>query len=145
MDCIDPAKPMQDQTFKMLSKNVRCLLSDSSFAVQLVAYSDFKNMLTYRLDKEVAVVLVSAVERNDGPGSASLIATVEHMEKVSKDEQKALERSMGLEWESLFAKINEDNASTKRAASRDLEYWTQPASKLGRLMSEPTTPKRHAS
>ena len=84
MNIIDDTKPMQEQTFKMVSKNVRCLLSDSSIAVQLVAYSDFKNMLTYRLDKEVAVVLVSAVERNDGPGSARLIATVEHMEKIRR-------------------------------------------------------------
>lgn len=43
-------------------------------------------MLTYRLDKEIAVVLVSAAERmqpisNDEPRSASLTATVGHIEK----------------------------------------------------------------
>ena len=89
----DDTLPMPEQTLKMVSNNVRCLLSDSSIALQLVAYSDFNNMLPYRLDEEVAVVLVSAVERMDGSGSASLTATVEHMEN-SKDEKNALERGV---------------------------------------------------
>ena len=67
--------------------------------MKLVGYSDFKKSLAYRLDTEVALVLVSAVER-DGP--ASVTVTVEHMKNVSKDEKSALHRSMTLEWKSVL-------------------------------------------
>ena len=103
MDILDDEKvPTQQQTFNMVSKNARCLLSDSPIVVQLTAYADFKKSLAYRLDREMALVLVSAVERH-GPGAASPIAsganassavapaserinvTVEHKDKKSKD------------------------------------------------------------
>ena len=104
MDSIDDKLPLSQQTFKMISNNARCLLSDSPIAVQLVTYSDFKKSLQYRLDREMALVLVSAVERH-GPGAASpgaaaanassgvafegerLTATVEHMEKIRRTDK----------------------------------------------------------
>ena len=69
-------------------------------------------MLAYRLDKERAVVLVSAVDgklpgqgsdansRNVAGGSArdGMVATVGHMQKVSQDEARQLTESMGAEW-----------------------------------------------
>ena len=155
IDIIDDTRTMQEQTFKMISNNTRCLLSDTPTTVQLVAYCDFKKSLTYRLDRELALVLVSAVERHR-PGSASLgasrsnsssaeapegkhiTATVEHMEKISKDEKKALECAMTLEWKSVLTTIGEDAASPKRLSSTELEYWTSPrVSKLRRMESEP--------
>ena len=139
----------------MVSNNTRCLLSDAPTTVQLVAYCDFKKSLTYRLDREVALVLVSAVERHR-PGPASLdasvsnsstaqapegkhiTATVEHMEKISKDEKKALESAMTLEWKSVLTDINEERTSLKRLSSWEVDYWTSSqVTKLRRLASEP--------
>ena len=147
IDIIDDTKKLQEQTFKMISNNTRCLLSNTPTTVQLVAYCDFKKSLTYRLDRELAPLLVSAVERHR-PGSASLsaeapegnhiTATVEHMEKISKDEKKALESAMTLEWKSVLTIFGEDAASPKRLSSTELEYWTSPrVSKLRRMESEP--------
>ena len=111
------------------------------------------------LDREMALVLVSAVERH-GPGAASpsanaanpssgvapegqsITATVEHMEKISKDEKNALERAMTLEWKSVLTTISEGPALPKLVSSSELEYWTQSPSKLRRLESEPASPKR---
>ena len=105
MIVIDEKLPMQQQTFKMVSEKACCLLTDSPTAVQLVAICDWKKSLAYRLDEEMALVLVSAVERH-GPRSAS-------------------------------PGSNGANASTKRVSSSELEYWTQPVSKLRRMESEP--------
>ena len=157
LDTIDDTLPLQQQTFKMISRHARCLLSESPTSVQLIAYCDFKKSLTYRLDREMALVLVSAVERH-GPGAASsdasgasaapgaapqcecLTATVEHMEKVSKDEKSTLERALTLEWKSVLS-TEEPTDTPKRVSSSEQEYWTQSASKLRRLMSEPASPK----
>ena len=81
-ESLDDTLPVGEQTFKMVSNNAGCLLSDSSIALKLMAYSDFKKTMTDRLDKEVAVVRASAVERIDGSGSASLNATVDQIEKL---------------------------------------------------------------
>ena len=136
----------------MIYNNARCLLSDSPTAVQLVAYCDFKKSLTYRLDTEMALVIVSAVDLHGpdvsgtnpssgvAPAGGYITATVEHMEKVSKDEKNALERAMNGEWKSVLTSTSEDPALPKRVLSSELEYWTQSASKLRRLQSEPGTP-----
>ena len=55
---------MAQQVFKITSKNAQCLLSVPAVAVTLVGYSDCKGMLAYRLDKEVALVLVSFIGRS---------------------------------------------------------------------------------
>jgi hypothetical protein len=138
---IDDTVPAQQQTFKVVSEHVTCLLSESPNAVQLqlVAYCDFDKSLAYRLDKERALVLVSAVEFHE-PGTR-ITATVENMEKISKDEWKALQRAMTLEWRSVLTTIGTDLSTPKRVSSSDQEYWTQSASKLRRLESEPVTPK----
>jgi hypothetical protein len=133
--------------FKLISKNVTCLLSDSPTTVQLVAYSDLKKSLLYRLDKEAALVLVSAVEHykpvsdsSESNEKTSLIATVEHMEKLSKDQVNILEKTMTLEWKSVLTTENETEVSAgpKRVSSRDQQYWGEQIRKLRRLTSEPT-------
>eukprot|EP00959_Pyramimonas_sp_CCMP1952_P029472 619089-Pyramimonas_sp.AAC.1 len=59
--------------------------------INLVGHCDFNKMLTYRLDKEAALVLASAVERpasgmaSDADGTCRT-ATIEHVAKLSKDE-----------------------------------------------------------
>ena len=137
LQTIDEKVPLSQQIFKLVSNKATCLLSKSSTVVKLVGYSDFKKSLAYRLDTEVALVLVSAVER-DGP--ASVTVTVEHMKKVSNDEKSALQRSMTLEWESVLCPWR--NLEPKRVASTNAEYWELPAPKLRRLVSEPVSPKK---
>ena len=61
---------LQDQTFKVSSSKVRCLLSTTEQYLDLVGYCDFANMLTYRLDCDIALVLVSAITVN-APDSVS--------------------------------------------------------------------------
>ena len=140
----------------MVSNNARCLLNDSPDSptvAQLVSYCDFNQITTYRLDKEMAIVIVSAVERKE-PGSASqsasgvvaeseqIIATAEHIEKVSRDEKQALVASMTLEWQSVLTSISDETALPKRLlSSTEPDYWEQGRSKLRRLMSEPFDPK----
>jgi len=151
MDAIDEEAPVQNQTFKMISSKAKCLLSESETHVNLVAYCDYKKMLTYRLDSETALVLVSAIS-GSGPGAASpssnaaggvlKTATVEHMQKVSKDEKKALLCAMALEWKSVLTAAESDDTLPEPLSARGSEYWGQRASKLRRLQSEPLTPVR---
>ena len=146
IDTVDDTLPMAQQTFKITSENVECLLSDPPVALTLVGYSDFKGMLAYRLDKEVALVMASAVD-GTSPGSASdsaraMVVTVEHMQKVSQDEARRLTASMNAEWKSVLTVA--DTAALPPPLSPTHEsYWTEErAKKLRRLQSEPMTPPR---
>ena len=146
-DSIDDTLPMAQQTFKVTSPSARCLLSDPAVRVTLAGYCDFKKMMQYRLDKERALVLVSAVTFA-APGSASAAAapeapcvvTVEYMQKVSKDESAALMVSMTAEWKSVLT-APEDLCKRECRSSDDRAYWTpESASKVRRVQSEPMSP-----
>ena len=118
-DSIDDTLPMGQQTFKVTSPSARCLLSDPAAFVTLAGSCDFKKMMQYRLDKETALVLVSAVTFG-APSSASVesatglsahaaaapeapcVVSVEYMQKVSKDDEAALTASMIAEWKSVL-------------------------------------------
>ena len=101
-----PRSPeLAEQTYKASSKAAVCLLSDTPETVNLVGYCDFSEMLAYRLDKECALILTSAID-SPTPGSASAsgdagstcpTATIEHPTKLSKDEVAALKRSLAVE------------------------------------------------
>ena len=89
-------------------------------------------MLTYRLDTDVALVLVSSFTAS--PDSVSE-ATVEWMVKVNRDQKQSLLESLSIEWKSILqvqAKVDVSAA----------DYWEQPATKLRRLASEAATPKK---
>ena len=155
-EIIAETKPTSEQTFKMVSENVRCLLSETETTMKLVAYCNMKRMTAYRLDEELALVVVSAVDRdgpgsaslsaNDGnnssvgPGSASLTVTVEHMQKLTIDKNNFLVRHMSTEWKSVLT-ATVPSQSLKRVSAYAADYWTQP--KLKHLQSEPATPKEH--
>ena len=70
MDPLQEGKDMEEQTLKVSSMAADCLLSEPRAQVDLVGYCDFNKMLTYRLDTERALILVSAVDCG-APGSAS--------------------------------------------------------------------------
>ena len=135
-DTIDEA-----QIFKITSRNARCLLSDDGVFVTLAGYSDFKKMMQFRLDKETALVLGSAVTLAK-PGSASdpCVVSVEHMRKVSKDERTALLISMASEWKSVLT-APDDLCKREYQSASDPAYWTpESMQKVRRLQSEPASP-----
>jgi hypothetical protein len=76
-------------------------------------------------------------ESNEKPG---LIAIVEHMEKLSKDQVEILEQTLNLEWKSVLTTESETDVSSgpKRISPRDDQYWGPHIKKLRRLSSEPT-------
>ena len=123
----------------MTSSNTTCLLSDPPVHINLVGYCNFKGILTYRLDKETALVLVSSVTIN---ADASIDATVEHVRKLSKDEVAALKLSMNAEWKSLLLQDSPEQATPQRAYPvEDSSYWSgERAVKMRRLQSEPKSP-----
>ena len=132
LEPLDEGRRLQDQTFKVCSSSVRCLLSEQDCRVNLVGYCDFGKMLTYRLDTDVALVLVSSFTAS--PDSVSE-ATVEWMVKVNRDQKQSLLESLSIEWKSILqvqAKVDVSAA----------DYWEQPATKLRRLASEAATPKK---
>ena len=141
LDACGDAKRIEDETFKVSSKGVRCLLSDVDKFVDLVGYCDYDGMLTYRLDQEAALVLVSAITpAGDAPNSvsaneSSFLATIEHMQKISADEKAALVKSLDTEWKSVLLDQPPEGLSPARQ-----EYWDQPASKLRRIVSEAVSP-----
>ena len=116
-------------------------LSEPAEFVTLAGYSDFKKMMQYRLDKETALVLGSAVTLAK-PGSASdpCVVSVEHMRKVSKDERTALLISMASEWKSVLT-APDDLCKREYQSASDPAYWKpESMQKVRRLQSEPASP-----
>ena len=107
-------------------------------------------MLTYRLDTECALILVSAVDCG-APGSASAAgaagnarptATIEHVTKLSKDEVAELTRSLAEEWKAVLTTTQDSTQvdATPERHSKDPRsgYWSEERQrKVRRLVSEP--------
>ena len=142
---------VQEQTFKLTSNSVRCLLCDAPSYFNLVGYSDMKKLLTYRLDNETALILASSVT-SPMPGAASAdgnmkYATfmVEYMQKVGQYQVDSLKKSLTSEWKAIL-KLPENDKSevhgTSVSVNEDM-YWTErrmPA--LKRIGAEPQTSAR---
>ena len=144
-EAIDDSVAMEEQIFKVTSTCVKCLLSEPAKQITLVGYCDFNKMLQYRLDKETALVLASAVEI-EAPGSASAedgakcVVTVEHMQKLTREQVTALSSSMELEWKSV---LTPHYFNVQKRSSSEQAYWTpESAKKVRRILSEPTSPTR---
>ena len=152
LDPIDATKPVDQQVFKV-SSEADCLLSDTPMKVNLVGYCDFAKMLTYRLDRESALVLVSAIDLTapSAPGSAGdpagsgLVCTVERVTKLSKDEVAALTISLAAEWKAILT--NQDGATAGvtpppvSSADPSSPYWSEERQrKVRRVLSEPQSP-----
>jgi hypothetical protein len=152
LDPIDSTKPVDQQVFKV-SSQADCLLSDTPMKVKLVGYCDFAKMLTYRLDSESALVLVSAVELTgpSAPGSASdpagsgLVCTLEHVTKLSKDEVAGLTISIAAEWKAILTNLDGSTAvgtpPPVSSADPSSPYWSEERQrKVRRVLSEPQSP-----
>ena len=148
MDPLHDKMELTSQEFKVFSEESRCLLSDpaedTDGKVNLVGYCDFHKMLTYRLDKEAALVLASAVQCPDGKDGACRTATIEHVVKLSKDEVTALQRSMAVEWKAILTSPPEaasPAASQMSTKDKDGDYWSEGRQrKVRRIVSEPHSP-----
>ena len=94
------------------------------------------------MDKDAALVLVSAVAPNApdsvSAGGPAYVATVEYMQKVGADDKASLIKSLAVEWQSVLGEVQQPGG----VSATQSEYWDQPASKLRRLDSEPTTPTK---
>ena len=102
-------------------------------------------MLSHRLDKEVALVLVSAVDGNSGhvAGAAAapgMVVSVEHMQKVSQDEARRLTASMSAEWKSVSTVADAAALPSPLSAKGEPYRSEDRAAKLRRLHSEPKSP-----
>lgn len=152
LDPIDSTKPVDQQVYKV-SSQADCLLSDTPMKVKLVGYCDFAKMLTYRLDSESALVLVSAVELTgpSAPGSASdpagsgLVCTLEHVTKLSKDEVAGLTISLAAEWKAILTNLDGSTAvgtpPPVSSADPSSPYWSEERQrKVRRVLSEPQSP-----
>jgi len=138
LDPIGEGTSLTDQVYRVTSPMARCLLSTSETHIDLHGYCDFNGILTYRLDKDVALVLVSAV--GAGPVSDRPVFTVEHMQKPGEEDKHSLLQSLAVEWKTALT--NESMADGSAYTSpQKAEYWEQPPSKLRRIESEAPSPK----
>ena len=123
------------QSFRVASKEARCLLSDSEVHVNLYGYCDYSSMLQHRLDTDTALVLASALEV--APDTQEKTFTVEHMVKVQDFDK--LKASLDIEWKIvLLSEANEDRE--QYASPTKAEYWDRDVKKLKRIVSEPLEP-----
>ena len=89
-------------------------------------------MLHYRLDKETALVLASAVEIE--PETQNKTFIVEYMEKVQ--DWQSLKVSLDHEWRTVFLSSMKDQ-SEQYALPQKAEYWDREVKRLKRMESEP--------
>ena len=127
-----------NKSFLVVSTHVRCLLSDKEALLDLRGYCDFDNMLQYRLDKDAALVTISAVTPSV---SGRPQCTVESMTKVSRDEQASLVSSLEMEWR---AAVQPQFSTEAMESPMSSDYWETPRSKIRRISSEPPSPQQHA-
>ena len=141
LEPLSDSGPVSEQSFKVTSTHVQCLLSEPTKEITLVGYCDFQKTLQYRLDMETALVLASAVEIGDTEAGNNMVVTVEHMQKISDQQVTALSLSMAREWKSVLTPACfEIREEVKRASSEEM-YWTpESARKVRRIVSEPMSP-----
>ena len=128
------------ETFRVTSEKVRCLLSVKETHIDLHGYCDFQNMLQYRLDKDDALILVSAISA--GPHGRPVL-TVELMQKVGQSQKASLLQSLAVEWKTALTDNALGDVSAYESPTK-LDYWELPARKLRRIHSEAPSPKAAA-
>ena len=117
------------EAYLVESPKVRCLLSgeDEECFADLRGNCDFNSILQYRLDKEIALASISSCAAASGIGLPCF--TIEHMEKVSRDDKDAVIEALKREVEILWS-----------PAKQPLELG--PPRKCRRIDREPTSPSR---
>ena len=144
---MDPSAALQEQNFKVYSKSVQCQLTDkeaidgekpvSDSLITLEGYCHFKDMLSFRLDTDAALVLVSSISFPDGDGEP--IAVVEHIRKVGPD-LEAMKASCAAEFQAMSGVQNEILGMDFTISNME----GPPVKKLKTLKDEPQTPVRRS-
>ena len=107
-------------------------MCESEEFVGLYGYCDFDSMLQYRLDKDTALVLASAVEVD--PTTKVKTFSVERIDKVQDAE--ALKASLDIEWRTVLLKQEHRDVEMHSSPLKP-EYWDRDVKRLKRLISEP--------
>ena len=128
-------QPLAAQSFRASSAKAQCLLSDADVFLNLYGYCNFDGCLQYRLDKETALVLVSAVEID--PDTQEKTFTIEHMAKVQ--DCNLLKASMEHEWKTVLLDVPKEDDEKFESPVKP-EYWDRGVKRLRRIVSEPTDP-----
>ena len=126
------------QSFRVMSENARCLLSDTETYIDLHGYCDFQGMLQYRLDKDVALVFMSAWSKSQV--SDRQVATIEHMRKLGEEEKTSLLASLAVEWKAALTHTTKQ--ADEYQSPQKADYWERPTKKLRSMESEAVSPHR---
>jgi hypothetical protein len=126
------------QSFRVMSENVRCLLSNTETYIDLHGYCDFQGMLQYRLDKDVALVFMSAWSKSQV--SDRQVATIEHMRKLGEGEKTSLLASLAVEWKAALTHTTKQ--ADEYQSPQKADYWERPTKKLRSMESEAVSPHR---
>ena len=130
---------MQEASFRVTSEQVVCLLSgETAPVVDLHGYCDYAAMLQYRLDNDVALVQVSAYDKD--PVSGRPVLTMEHIRKVGAEVLPVLQQSLTEEWKAALSPgIAEGEApgAVHYHSPQKTDYWDRDAKRLRRMESEP--------
>jgi len=127
----DQNQPLAVQSFRVSSLKTQCLLSENEVFVNLYGYCAFDTMLQYRVDKDTALVLASAVDVD--PTTQVKTFTVEHITKVQ--DLGSLKQSLETEWRTVLEEAIAD-ASDSYSSPQKVEYWDREAKRLKRMISE---------
>ena len=139
---LEPLHPdvtdMQKQSYLVKSYNAKCLLSEKKTAmIDLKCYCNFDTMLNFRLDKETALVSLTAVTMKDG----RMEAAVDAMEKISLHDLDSIRTCFIAEWKTA---LTNDGISTLEEfeSPAKTEYWNGRKRQVAGLDSDPKTPLR---
>ncbi len=94
-------------------------------------------MLQYRLDKDDALVQISAAV----VGAGRTVLTVERIQKITPSEKESLTKSLAVEWTTALQGAGAETVPTGTSPASS-KYWEEPARKARRILSEPVTPSR---
>ena len=117
--------------FLVESKRVKCLLGATDTHADLRGYCDFISMLQYRLDSEMALVMISNCSRPSA--GATPVLTVDYMTKVSDSNIAGMIASF--KEEVALLTFPEEGRPTCSMASPD-------AKKARTLKRDPSSPSR---
>jgi len=131
----DKSLPIKDQSYRVSSVKTQCLLSDAEVFVNLYGYCDFANMLDYRLGKDTALVLASAVQIDSVTKEKTFV--IEHIKKVGGTDIQNVKNSLDTEWHTVLTTAVSDPEEIERYVSpKKVEYWNRDVKRLKRLVSE---------
>ena len=95
-------------------------------------------MLDYRLDKDTALVFVSAWCNPEGEGRA--VASIDQIEKVSPEEKQSLLQALTVEWKAAPCPPALADQAFESPVKAD--FWERPAKKMRRMESEAPPPSQ---